>query len=131
MGEWPLQWMDLSGVKGMPSEALNHHSAKRVCAVTGICAAGVHVWILNGQRVGSGNGGVWSGSGKKMITNDPTVYHYNDSYGHEIDAIVQKRNGDHAAFEIKLGVGFIDDAAEDLKNSHPILTETKWDPQNH
>lgn len=47
--------------------------------------------------------------------NDATVYHYNDSYGNEVDAIVQKRNGDYAAFEIKLGVGFIDEAAENLK----------------
>lgn len=47
--------------------------------------------------------------------NDANVYHYNDSYGLEIDAIVQKRNGDYAAFEIKLGVGYIDEAAENLK----------------
>ena len=48
-------------------------------------------------------------------TNDATVFHYNDSYGYEVDAIVQKRNGDYAAFEIKLGVGFIDEAAKNLK----------------
>ncbi|EOZ97746.1 hypothetical protein A33Q_1719 [Indibacter alkaliphilus LW1] len=47
--------------------------------------------------------------------NDATIFHYNDSYGNEVDAIVQKRNGDYAAFEIKLGVGFIDEAAENLK----------------
>jgi uncharacterized protein len=47
--------------------------------------------------------------------NDANVYHYNDSYGLEIDAIVQKRNGDYAVFEIKLGVGYIDEAAENLK----------------
>lgn len=47
--------------------------------------------------------------------NDATVFHYNDSYGYEVDAIVQKRNGDYAAFEIKLGVGYIDEAAESLK----------------
>lgn len=47
--------------------------------------------------------------------NDATIYHYNDSYGYEVDAIVQKYNGDYAAFEIKLGVGFIDEAAENLK----------------
>lgn len=35
--------------------------------------------------------------------NDANVFHYNDSYGLEIDAIVQKRNGNYAAFEIKLG----------------------------
>jgi uncharacterized protein len=47
--------------------------------------------------------------------NDANVFHYNDSYGLEVDAIVQKRNGDYAAFEIKLGVGYIDEAAENLK----------------
>ncbi|MDR1653971.1 MAG: DUF4143 domain-containing protein [Prevotellaceae bacterium] len=46
--------------------------------------------------------------------NDATVFHYHDSYDLEIDAIVQKRNGDYAAFEIKLGVGFIDEAAANL-----------------
>lgn len=47
--------------------------------------------------------------------NDATVSHYHDSYGLEIDAIVQKRNGHYAAFEIKLGVGYIEEAAENLK----------------
>ncbi len=47
--------------------------------------------------------------------NDATVFHYNDSYGLEVDAIVQKRNGNYAAFEIKLGVGYTDEAAENLK----------------
>jgi len=47
--------------------------------------------------------------------NDASVFHYNDSYGLEVDAIVQKRNGNYAAFEIKLGVGFIEEAAENLK----------------
>jgi len=47
--------------------------------------------------------------------NDAKVFHYNDSYGLEVDAIVQKRNGNYAAFEIKLGVGYIDEAAANLK----------------
>jgi predicted AAA+ superfamily ATPase len=47
--------------------------------------------------------------------NDATVYYYRDSSGLEVDAIVQKRNGDWAAFEIKLGVGMIDEAAANLK----------------
>ncbi len=47
--------------------------------------------------------------------NDANVFHYYDSYGLEVDAIVQKRNGNYAAFEIKLGVGYIDEAAENLK----------------
>lgn len=47
--------------------------------------------------------------------NDASVFHYNDSYGYEVDAIVQGRNGNYAAFEIKLGVGFIEEAADNLK----------------
>jgi len=47
--------------------------------------------------------------------NDANVFHYNDSYGLEVDAIVQRRNGNYAAFEIKLGVGYIDEAAGNLK----------------
>jgi uncharacterized protein len=47
--------------------------------------------------------------------NDAMVFHYNDSYGLEVDAIVQKRNGNYAAFEIKLGVGYIDEAVSNLK----------------
>ena len=47
--------------------------------------------------------------------NDADVFHYSDSYGLEIDAIVQKRNGDYAAFEIKLGVGYIEEAVKNLK----------------
>ena len=47
--------------------------------------------------------------------NDAEVFHYCDSYGLEVDAIIQKRNGDFAAFEIKLGVGHIEQAAIQLK----------------
>ncbi|WP_352421645.1 DUF4143 domain-containing protein [Proteiniphilum sp.] len=46
--------------------------------------------------------------------NNAKVYHYQDSYGLEVDTIVQKYGGNYAAFEIKLGVGFIDEAAENL-----------------
>jgi predicted AAA+ superfamily ATPase len=64
-------------------------------------------------------------------TNDATVYHYNDSYGYEIDAIVQKRNGDYAAFEIKLGAGFIEDAAANLKKfSSNIDTDKMESPKS-
>lgn len=59
--------------------------------------------------------------------NDANVFHYNDSYGLEIDAIVQKRNGDYAAFEIKLGVGFIEEAAENLKKFATTIDTTKMD----
>ena len=59
--------------------------------------------------------------------NDATVFHYNDSYGLEVDAIVQKRNGDYAAFEIKLGVGYIDEAVESLKKFAGNINTSKMD----
>lgn len=59
--------------------------------------------------------------------NDASVFHYNDSYGLEVDAIVQKRNGNYAAFEIKLGVGYIDEAAENLKKFVRNVDTSKMD----
>jgi predicted AAA+ superfamily ATPase len=57
--------------------------------------------------------------------NDAMLFHYYDSYGLEVDAIAQKRNGDCAAFEIKLGVGYIDEAAENLKKFAGNIDTTK------
>jgi len=45
---------------------------------------------------------------------DAKVYHYHDTTNLEVDAIVQKYNGDWSAFEIKLGIGQIDEAAANL-----------------
>lgn len=59
--------------------------------------------------------------------NDATVFHYRDSYNLEVDAIVQKRNGDYAAFEIKLGVGYIDEAVENLKKFEQNIDKIKMD----
>ncbi len=59
--------------------------------------------------------------------NDATVFHYNDSYGLEVDAIVQKRNGDYAAFEIKLGVGYVDEAVENLKKFAANIDSSKME----
>lgn len=59
--------------------------------------------------------------------NDANVFHYNDSYGLEVDAILQKRNGNYAAFEIKLGVGYIDEAAENLKKFMENIDTAKID----
>ena len=60
-------------------------------------------------------------------SNDATVFHYSDSYGHEVDAIVQKRNGAYAAFEIKLGVGFIEEAAKSLTKFAANIDPDKMD----
>jgi len=53
--------------------------------------------------------------------NDAKVYHYRDSSGLEVDAIVQKHNGDWCAFEIKLGTGQIEEAARSLNKFVSIL----------
>ena len=54
--------------------------------------------------------------------NDAHIYHYSDSNGLEIDSIVQKRNGDWAAFEIKLGKSMVTEAASNLKkNTNTVI----------
>jgi len=57
--------------------------------------------------------------------NDAKVYHYRDSSNLEVDAIVQKYNGDWCAFEIKLGTGQIEDAAASLKKFVSVLDDKK------
>lgn len=47
-------------------------------------------------------------------TLDASVFHYRDSTDLEADAIVERRDGAWAAFEVKLGQGAIDRAAETL-----------------
>jgi predicted AAA+ superfamily ATPase len=44
-----------------------------------------------------------------------SVFHYRDSRGTEVDAIVEYADGTWGAFEIKLGIGAVDDAAASLK----------------
>ena len=57
--------------------------------------------------------------------NDAKVYYYRDSAGLEVDAIVQKYNGDWLAFEIKLGTGQIEEAAVNLKKFVSVLDGDK------
>jgi hypothetical protein len=45
---------------------------------------------------------------------DAAVYHYRDSDGLEVDAIVEARDGTWGAFEVKLGTGQVDQAADQL-----------------
>lgn len=56
---------------------------------------------------------------------DATVYYYRDSSGLEVDAIVQKPNGEAAAFEIKLGEGFVEDATKNLLSFANNLDSSK------
>jgi predicted AAA+ superfamily ATPase len=60
--------------------------------------------------------------------NDAKVFHYYDSSGLEVDAIVQKYNGDWCAFEIKLGIGQIEEAAKKLLKFTSILDAKRVPP---
>ena len=57
--------------------------------------------------------------------NDAKVFHYRDSANLEVDAIVQKYSGEFAAFEVKLGAGQIDEAANNLNKFASVLDTTK------
>ena len=60
--------------------------------------------------------------------NDAKVYYYRDSTNLEVDAIVQKYNGDWMAFEIKLGTGQIEEAAANLNKFVSILDDKRVNP---
>ena len=57
--------------------------------------------------------------------NDAQVYHYRDSTGLEIDAIVRQSGGAWAAFEVKLGIGMIDEAATNLLKFARVIDTAK------
>lgn len=56
---------------------------------------------------------------------DATVYHYRDSEGLEVDAVVALPTGEWAAFEVKLGAGQIDVAADNLRRFAATVDTTK------
>jgi len=56
------------------------------------------------------------------------VYHYRDSTGLEVDAIVQQANDTWAAFEIKLGRSFHDEAAASLLKLSKLIDPKKTKP---
>jgi predicted AAA+ superfamily ATPase len=57
--------------------------------------------------------------------NDAGVFHYHDASGLEVDAIVQKANGDWSAFEIKLGTAQLNAAAQNLLSFQSKIDLTK------
>ena len=56
---------------------------------------------------------------------DGRVSHYRDNTGLEVDAIVQLADGRWAAFEVKLGIGAVDQAAASLLKFAGIVDTTK------
>jgi len=57
--------------------------------------------------------------------NDAQVFHYRDASELEVDAIVQKYNGDFCAVEVKLGTGQLEEAAASLLRFASLLDEKK------
>ena len=57
--------------------------------------------------------------------NDAEISHYRDSTGLEIDAIIQQSGGAWAAFEVKLGLGMHDEAANNLLKLNSVVDTTK------
>ena len=60
--------------------------------------------------------------------NDAEVYHYRDSTNLEVDAIVQQSGGAWAAFEVKLGMGMVDEAAANLLRFREAIDPAKTTP---
>ncbi|MBA4304758.1 MAG: hypothetical protein C0424_11085 [Sphingobacteriaceae bacterium] len=60
--------------------------------------------------------------------NDAEVFHYRDSAGLEVDAIVQQSGGAWAAFEVKLGMGMVEAAAEHLLRFKEVIDPAKTIP---
>jgi len=58
--------------------------------------------------------------------NDAEISHYRDSTGLEIDAIAQQSGGAWAAFEVKLGIGMIDEAAQNLLKLSRVIDNTRF-----
>ena len=62
--------------------------------------------------------------------NDAEVRHYRDSTGLEVDAIVESARGTWAAFEIKLGERWVDEAAANLlRFAERVDTKKSGPPQ--
>lgn len=57
--------------------------------------------------------------------NDAEIFHYRDASNLEVDIIIRQNNGAIAAFEVKLGIGMIDDAAANLLKFHKRI-DLKW-----
>jgi predicted AAA+ superfamily ATPase len=61
-------------------------------------------------------------------TLDASIYHYRDSNDLEVDIIVEATDGRWGAFEVKLGVGEIDEASEKLLRFAEIVDTEKTGP---
>jgi hypothetical protein len=59
------------------------------------------------------------------------VFHWRTSYGHEFDAVVERRDGSWMPVEVKLGVSRVDDAAQSLLTAcEQVDTSDRGEPAN-
>ena len=56
---------------------------------------------------------------------DAYAYYYLDTDGDEVDAIIETRDGKFAAFEVKLGIGAVEEAVRSLNTFKNKLTDKK------
>ena len=54
---------------------------------------------------------------------DAKCYHYQDYSNREIDSVIELEDGNWCAFEVKMGVNAIDDAAKNLINIRDSIKE--------
>ena len=57
-----------------------------------------------------------------------SVSHYRDACGHEIDAIIEYPDGRWGAFEIKMGIGSVEEAAANLLALAAKIDTSKTQP---
>ncbi|WP_434343605.1 DUF4143 domain-containing protein [Mycoplasma sp. 06067-C1-B144P-99-0482-3] len=60
--------------------------------------------------------------------NEAKVYHYQDYLDNELDAVVEFKNGEWCAIEIKLGLNQVEQAAKQLNKAIDVITRSKNKP---
>jgi predicted AAA+ superfamily ATPase len=60
--------------------------------------------------------------------NEGSVFHYRDARGVEVDCIVEYSDGTWGAFEVKMGIGAVDEAARNLLAFAEKIDTTKMNP---
>ncbi|QVK09361.1 ATP-binding protein [Mycoplasma mycoides] len=60
--------------------------------------------------------------------NDAKVYHYQDYLDNELDAVIEFKNGEWCAIEIKLGLNQVEQAAKQLNKAIDAITRNKNKP---
>ena len=57
--------------------------------------------------------------------NDMEIYFYRDTEQDEVDIVIEKRSGEFAMLEVKLGIGGVDEGARQINSVLAKLPEAK------